>query len=154
MGELLSNAAGKAEEHRTSLQAVWNDLQTMLRLIRDWIAGDYRQVSASTLVAIVGAVAYFLSPLDAVLDVIPVLGLVDDATVIGVVVSQVRGELTAFRTWEQQELPRLEEARGQACYLCAAGFAPGAATLMGASQVGEAGGVAFTRVVHSESVKR
>ena len=48
--------------------------------------------------------ALFVSPIDAIVDVIPVLGLVDDAAVLAWVFRQVRWELDAFREWEGRPL--------------------------------------------------
>jgi uncharacterized membrane protein YkvA (DUF1232 family) len=81
---------------------VWDDLQTAIRLARAWGRRDYRRVPRSTIVLIVGGLLYFLSPIDAILDAIPVLGLLDDAMVLGWVLRQVRCELDAFRAWEGQ----------------------------------------------------
>lgn len=111
---VVRKAYGKSEKHQGTLKAVLDDLQTMLRLVRSWMSGDYREVSRTTLIAIVGAIAYFLSPIDGVFDAIPLLGLLDDAAVIGLVVAEVRGELDAFRAWEDetssQELLETAEA--------------------------------------------
>lgn len=82
------------------LRDVVADLATLGRLIKAWAKRDYRQVSRATIVLSLGAVAYLLSPLDAIFDFIPVLGFVDDAAVLGWVLREIRGELVAFRAWE------------------------------------------------------
>ena len=96
------SASEKARGARGPLARVWDDLQTALRLIRAWGRRDYRGVGRSTIVLIVGGLLYFLSPIDAILDAIPVLGLLDDAVVLGWVLGQVRSELAVFRDWESQ----------------------------------------------------
>ncbi len=110
LAAMVSGALRKAEAHQSKLEVVWQDLQTMLRLVRAFVAGDYRKVSFRTLVAIVAGVAYFLSPFDAIVDVVPVLGLLDDVAVLGFVVSEVRAELHAFRQWETQHRTQELEA--------------------------------------------
>src|SRR5262245_34930609 len=96
------NAAEKAQGRRGPLERVWDDLQTAIRLVRAWARREYRGVARSTIVMIVGALLYFVSPIDAILDAIPVLGLVDDAAVLAWVLRQTRWELDAFRDWEGQ----------------------------------------------------
>jgi uncharacterized membrane protein YkvA (DUF1232 family) len=93
-------AERKARRRRGPLARVWDDLQTLVRLVRAWARREYRDVSPSSLVMIVGALVYLVSPIDAILDAIPFIGLIDDAAVIGWVVGQVRAELEAFRSWE------------------------------------------------------
>jgi uncharacterized membrane protein YkvA (DUF1232 family) len=98
----VDRAGEKAQTARGPLGRAWDDLQAAIRLARAWARRDYRGVGRSTIVLIVGGLLYFLSPIDAILDAIPVLGLLDDAVVLGWVLRQVRSELDAFRDWEAQ----------------------------------------------------
>ena len=75
-------------------------MQTAVRLAGAWGRREYPGLSRGTIVLIVGGLLYFVSPIDAIVDVIPVLGLVDDAAVLAWVFRQVRWELEAFREWE------------------------------------------------------
>ncbi len=74
-------------------------LQSLLRLLRAYVSGEYRQVSARSLILIVAAVLYFVVPLDLVPDFLLGLGLIDDAAVIGYVYSVVSAELRDFESW-------------------------------------------------------
>ncbi len=87
--------------HSDVLSAVWKDLKTMLRLVLRWGSRSYRQVSWTPLVLIVGALLYFVVPVDLVPDTLGALGFVDDVTVISTVVRRVRHELDRFRRWEE-----------------------------------------------------
>jgi len=49
---------------------------------------------------IVAAVIYFVSPFDLIPDSIPVLGLIDDATVVTYVAKANLSLISSFRTWE------------------------------------------------------
>jgi uncharacterized membrane protein YkvA (DUF1232 family) len=100
-----ADAAGdKARGARGPLGRLWDDLQTAIRLARAWGRRDYRGVARGTIVLVVGALLYFVSPIDAIIDAIPVLGLVDDAAVLAWVFGQVRAELDTFRDWEARRL--------------------------------------------------
>ena len=77
------------------------EIFTLGRLARAWARGDYREISRGTIVMVLGALVYFLSPIDAILDAVPVLGFIDDAMVLAWVVSEIRAELGDFRLWEQ-----------------------------------------------------
>lgn len=96
--------AKRIEGARGPLARVWDDLQTSLRLVRAWGRRDYTGVGRGTIALLVGALLYFLCPIDAIIDAIPVLGYVDDAAVLAWVVGQVRAELESFRSWEQTRI--------------------------------------------------
>ena len=93
--------AKRIEGARGPLARVWDDLQTSVRLVRAWGRRDYAGVGRGTIALIVGALLYFVCPIDAIIDAIPVLGYVDDAAVLAWVIGQVRTELDSFRSWEQ-----------------------------------------------------
>lgn len=98
---LVRDAYDRMTNHSTALSAVWSDLQAMLRLLLQWATRSYQQVSWTPLVVIVGALLYFITPLDAIPDALGAFGFMDDVTVIGTAVQSVRGELKRFRAWER-----------------------------------------------------
>ena len=106
------SASDKARQARGPLARVWDDVQTAIRLARAWGRRDYRGVDRRTIALIVGGLLYFVSPIDAIVDAIPVLGLVDDVAVLGWVLGQVRAELDGFREWEgHRQLAARDEGR-------------------------------------------
>ncbi|HEX3016061.1 MAG TPA: YkvA family protein [Desulfobacteria bacterium] len=96
---VLAKAVKKAEQAKGPLHQLWEELQLMFCLIRDWMKGTYRQVSLGTVVAIFGALLYFISPVDLIPDFIPGLGYIDDVFVIGLVIKQVRDDLQTYKQW-------------------------------------------------------
>jgi uncharacterized membrane protein YkvA (DUF1232 family) len=98
-------ASDRAQTARGPLRRIWDDLQTALRLSRAWSRHDYPGVTRGTIVLVVAGLLYLVSPIDAIIDAIPVLGFLDDALVLGWVFRQVRWELEAFREWETRRLP-------------------------------------------------
>lgn len=95
-------AADKARRARRPLSRIWSDLQAAVRLTRAWARRDYRDVSRGTIVLVVAGLLYLISPIDAIVDAIPVLGYLDDAAVLAWVLGQVRAELDLFREWEDK----------------------------------------------------
>jgi len=106
------HAADRAQTARGPLARIWNDLQTALRLARAWSRRDYRGVTRGSIVLVVAGLLYLLSPIDAIIDAIPVLGFLDDALVLGWVFRQVRWELDAFSEWETGQLAGSSEPTG------------------------------------------
>ena len=82
----------------------WPYLQTMLRLIRAYFRGEYRNLSQDALVYIIAAVSYLVDPFDLIPDEIPFLGFLDDATVVSFAVARTRHALDDFMIWETTAL--------------------------------------------------
>lgn len=78
----------------------WPYLQAMLRLVRAYFRGEYRNVPQEGLLWIITALNYFVDPFDLIPDEVPFLGFVDDATVVSFAVTRTRGTLDDFMTWE------------------------------------------------------
>ncbi|KPY43421.1 Uncharacterized protein ALO48_02279 [Pseudomonas syringae pv. rhaphiolepidis] len=55
--------------------------------------------------SIVAGLMYFLSPLDAIPDWIPGLGMFDDIAVLAWLTKHLSDELDAFRAWREQQPP-------------------------------------------------
>ena len=102
--QLASRALRYAMRNRFRLGSTWADLTASARLLRAYAQREYTSVPWKSIMLIAGAIAYFVSPLDAVPDLLPV-GLLDDATVIGLVLAQVRRDLDRFLSWESTANP-------------------------------------------------
>lgn len=97
---LLRDAYAKMVTNAPVLEAILDDLRTTLRLLVAWVRRSYRQVSAASLVLLVAALVYFVTPLDVIPDTLGAIGFVDDVAVIRTTVETVRDELDRFRAWE------------------------------------------------------
>lgn len=98
---IIEEAITKMDKHKRALKEILDDLKLIFRLLKAWITGDYREVSLETIIFLIAAVIYFLMPIDAIIDVIPLVGYVDDIAVIGFVLTSVKGEIDKFRQWEK-----------------------------------------------------
>jgi len=74
----------------------WPYLHAMLRLIRAQQRSEYRVVSEPTLVVVIAAIIYVVSPLDVIPDAIPAIGYLDDATVLALALKRTRNDLDDF----------------------------------------------------------
>jgi uncharacterized membrane protein YkvA (DUF1232 family) len=98
---LLQRAAKEcASLPRQRFKENWPYLQTMLRLLRAYEQGEYKQVSKDALLWIVTALNYLVDPFDLIPDSTPFLGFVDDAIVVEFVVDKTRQTLDDFMIWE------------------------------------------------------
>jgi uncharacterized membrane protein YkvA (DUF1232 family) len=101
---LFKEASRKAREvPKGAFYERWAYLMAMIRLIRAYYQGEYRDISWQHFIIIVAAVIYFLTPADVISDWIPVEGFVDDALVVSVALGAVRDDLDAFMGWETSQ---------------------------------------------------
>lgn len=110
--QLLTDAYKKASEKNevgTLAHEAWETLQTLFRLIKAAMAGEYTGVPTATVLAAVAVLIYFLSPIDVIPDFIPVLGLLDDVALVAWFSTTLKTELDKFHEWELTR-PQLAEA--------------------------------------------
>ena len=98
--QIVDDAFIKMRKHSDAIREIAADLQIILRLIKAWLAGGYKDISTKSIVILIGAILYFLNPFDAIPDAIPVLGYVDDVAVVGWIVKTLKDEIVKFRLWE------------------------------------------------------
>jgi uncharacterized membrane protein YkvA (DUF1232 family) len=102
LGRLVGSVAAYLGKRRNRSRGVWEDVRVLLRLMRELAAGHYRRLPRRSLVAMLAAFLYFVDPVDLIPDLLPVVGLVDDAVVFAWVIRQIRGDLDDFRAWESE----------------------------------------------------
>ena len=91
----------KAKEHRPALSGLWDDLMALARLVTAWSRREYTAVPWRSILMAVGALLYFIDPFDAIPDVIPGIGYLDDASVVAVVAGALKTDIERFVRWEQ-----------------------------------------------------
>lgn len=106
---LLLAVARKSGRQGRGFRALKEDLRLLQNLCLAWWRGEYRTIGSQALLAVVAALLYFLTPLDALPDWLPGLGLVDDLAVLAWVLSTWSEELAAFRAWREAQAPEVLE---------------------------------------------
>ena len=75
-------------------------IPVMISMLRSYYNGTYKEVPYKVIVAIVGVLIYWLAPVDLIPDVIPGIGLVDDAAVVSLALKLVKEDLDAYKRWK------------------------------------------------------
>ncbi|MDF0675439.1 MAG: YkvA family protein [Nitrospira sp.] len=83
---------------------LWTDLPLLVRLLKAWKDGSYSGLSVRTLASCAAALLYVLSPVDLIPDFVPGIGLIDDVTVLALLLHNLAQDLAAFRVWEQSRV--------------------------------------------------
>jgi len=77
-------------------------IPTLISLVRSYSKGEYKDIPLGTIVAIVSALIYWLSPVDAIPDIIPGFGYIDDMAVIGVCLKLVKSDVDEYQKWREE----------------------------------------------------
>ena len=83
-----------------------------IQLVNCFIKKEYTKVPFKTIIAIVSAILYVLNPFDIIPDVIPGIGVVDDASVVTLCFSLVELDIKDFITWRDHLAKPAEEIKG------------------------------------------
>jgi len=103
ISNLLDDAFVRLGGVSDRLYDVQDQLAGMFRMLRAWARRDYREVSPTAIISVIAAVMYFVNPLDLISDFIPIIGFLDDITVIAYVVAVFNKEIERFMVWERQQ---------------------------------------------------
>src|SRR3954447_21583373 len=102
---LIKKAINKARNNKGTLGDAWEKLQLFFDLVQAYSKGEYRNVAPTTILTIIGAILYFVSPLDVVPDFLVGLGILDDAAVISFTLKKLSAEIDEFKKWKQVKKP-------------------------------------------------
>lgn len=105
LSRLFFDASRKADRLKTDrhVSSVWSELHAILRMMRAFIRGSYRAFPTCSLLLIIAGLLYFVWPLDFSPDAVPLLGMLDDVTLLAWIIRSVRGDVEEFRRWESAE---------------------------------------------------
>jgi uncharacterized membrane protein YkvA (DUF1232 family) len=98
--DLIEKALLKMQKHSAAIREIAADFQIILRLVKAWLAGNYKEISLKSIAILIAAIIYFLNPFDAIPDAIPGVGYVDDVAVVAWVLKILKDEIEKFRGWE------------------------------------------------------
>lgn len=86
-----------------------SNVPVLVSMVRSYACGDYPDVPIGTMIAIVSALIYFLSPIDLIPDSLPVIGYVDDTAVIATCLKLAQSDVDEYKTWREKKCIRYEE---------------------------------------------
>ncbi|NMB75939.1 MAG: DUF1232 domain-containing protein [Myxococcales bacterium] len=78
------------------LKKMVNQVRLLFEMIRAYVKKEYREVPWGTIALAAFAIIYFFSPVDLIPDFIPVVGYLDDAAVIALVVKSIQEDLRKY----------------------------------------------------------
>jgi uncharacterized membrane protein YkvA (DUF1232 family) len=97
---LLDKAQSKAIQHKDRIEGFRGHLFSLVRLLTAWTKGKYKTIPVNSILTVMAAVIYFVNPFDLVPDFIPVIGYLDDASIIAFVIKSLKSDIEKFTEWE------------------------------------------------------
>ncbi|TDU39767.1 uncharacterized membrane protein YkvA (DUF1232 family) [Gelidibacter sediminis] len=94
----------KKFKNNNNLLEYWEDFKLLFSLIKDYSRGVYTQIPWLSIVSIGAALAYVLSPIDAIPDFLPVVGLIDDAAVFAFCIRLLSKDIEDYKNWKESQL--------------------------------------------------
>ncbi len=90
---IIRRAALKKRRSVSHINGLTDRIGLLLEMLRD---GDFKFTWTTRAIILAGLI-YFITPADAIPDVIPIVGYVDDAAVISVVFRRLRNEIERYK---------------------------------------------------------
>ncbi len=81
-----------------------SDIPVLISLVRAYVDKTYVEIPIGSILAIIGALIYFLSPVDLIPDIIPGLGYLDDAAVLGIAFKLVHDDVAEYKKWRDTKV--------------------------------------------------
>lgn len=78
-------------------------IPVLISMVRSYIKGEYRKVSKGTIITIIGTLIYLISPVDALLDKIPIIGFLDDIFIINLCLSYIKKDIDEYKEWQMNK---------------------------------------------------
>jgi uncharacterized membrane protein YkvA (DUF1232 family) len=85
----------------SKISKLGSKLRIMMRMIKAYANGNYRELPWKSLLSILGAMIYFMMPVDFIPDFIPFTGLLDDFTIVMLISGAFQQDIEDFLLWEE-----------------------------------------------------
>ena len=77
-------------------------LPVMISMLRSYFKKEYKDIPIGTMIALISALLYWVTPIDVLPDALPVVGYVDDAAVIAACLKLINDDLKDYTEWKEK----------------------------------------------------
>lgn len=111
VNSILEKATKKLVKVKDKTKEFKDNLGVVIYLVKDWLTGNYTEIPNKTIIYILGAILYFLMPIDMIPDFIFKFGLLDDVAVLNFVLSSFVEDIEKYK--EYRELKKQNEEKSE-----------------------------------------
>jgi len=102
IASLIEKAISFIAKNKNKIIRLVRSARMLISAIKDYYKGKYKKFPVSAIIAFIAALAYLICPADAVPDIIPVAGFLDDAAVISLAISQFDSYINRYKAWKNK----------------------------------------------------
>lgn len=88
---------------------LFDGVGTLCDLVMDYSRGLYDQIPVATIITLLGAIVYFVSPVDLLPDALPFVGVLDDAAIFYGVTAAANKDIERYKRWKDSNTDTGEE---------------------------------------------
>ncbi|MGB9736357.1 MAG: YkvA family protein [bacterium] len=86
------------------IEKFFNRLELLWMCVKDYYNNIYTDIPWRTIAALIFALLYFVNPIDLIPDFLPIIGFVDDSTVLYLVWKAIEADLKKYVEWKKLPL--------------------------------------------------
>ena len=95
--EKLLNNARRSLDNIPIIGKYFSDIPTLCFMVRDYASGNYKDIPFGSIIMIVIALVYFVSPIDFIPDIIPIAGYLDDAFFVTQAIKTIHNDIADYK---------------------------------------------------------
>jgi uncharacterized membrane protein YkvA (DUF1232 family) len=99
---LLATVIVYARKNKVLVKTFIKDILLLREMLYAWLKGEYKVIPQKTILLVITALLYFVSPIDLIPDWLPG-GFMDDAALITWVLQSIRMDIQKFVSWKERE---------------------------------------------------
>ncbi len=90
-----------AQKDDSLMEKLVEYLKLISRMLGNYLSGKYNETPWQTIIMLIAGLLYFVAPLDAIPDFIPIGGWLDDATVLVWLGNCFKEDIANYKVWEK-----------------------------------------------------
>lgn len=110
MNSFLNKLEGKFSAI-AAIKEKFQEIPLIVALIRAYMKKEYTEIPIGSIIALVSALVYFLSPIDLIPDAIPGIGYIDDVAVLAIALKFAYTDLEDFKKWKEKQEQQEDQAQ-------------------------------------------
>lgn len=83
-------------------------MKDIIRMFRTWASRRYPVTPWLSIGALILVILYIIDPIDLVPDYIPLVGVIDDGAMLGVLYAALSRDVKKFLAWEQEQVKTVQ----------------------------------------------